>query len=147
MIPWGLVLRAAGALAFVLSVAYGWHVLTDRYREQGRVEVHAELDPQLAHQTKRATDALAANRSLVADLASLKAAVDRQDAEIAGYRERALRAEIAARKAMLAAAQAAKRYDAEVARLTALAGAPVITEDDCAAAKGILARLAGRAHD
>ena len=140
--PWNLVASLVLAAVVIGSAAYAWHRFTDAYREEGRVEVRAELVPQLEHQTKLARDAAAANKQLQADLANLQQLLATQNAQLDTMRARALAAEIAARKALLAAAEAAKRYDAEVARLTALAGAPVITEDDCAQAKTILARLA-----
>src|SRR5512135_582068 len=114
--------------------------------DAGRQEQAAKDAPIIAGLTKQRDQAIAANKSLSADLDGLQTTITQQNASISSWEANAKAATSAAQQAIAkarASAQSAKDA-AETARLTAIATlVPTNTsEADCAEAHDILAALA-----
>jgi hypothetical protein len=144
-----LILYGIGAAVAIGAVYFVWQsMIAEPYREQGRIEVRANLEPKISALTDERNraqadrdQAIAANRTLEADVADLRGRVDEQTKAIRRYQ-----AAVAAAKAETARirAEAAKKAAAaadEIARLTALAAGPPVAEA-CQVADRILSELA-----
>ena len=138
-----IIIYALGALAIMGAIVWGINSLIN----VGKQEQAAKDAPIIAGLTRQRDEAIAANKSLNADIDNLQAAVNRQNASLEAL-DAAQHAAEAAAKAAIAKARTAEqvaRDNAETARLTAIATAPPdnSTElQDCEEARGILSDLA-----
>jgi len=138
-----IIIYAVAALVIVTAILWAVNSVINI-----GVELQAAKDaPIIAGLTKQRDQAIAANKSLTADLAGLKATVDSQNGAIASW-EADARAASAAAAAAIAKARASSQSAkdaAETARLTQIATTVPVNqtaEADCAEAHSILADLA-----
>lgn len=143
-----LVLYGVGVLAALALLYWAADVfIVEPLVNQGIVLQKAKDQPIIDGLTKQRDQALAANKSLSADLAGLRATVGAQNASIRAWQADSEAASAAAASALAKARREAENAKdaAETARLTQIATTiPVnqTAEADCAEAHSILADLA-----
>lgn len=105
LIPWNLILKGLAAIALIAALWWAWdHYVADPYIAEGVAQEKVHTDEQAA----RAERAEAANTTLAADVTTMKAHVQDQDAGIAVLQD-------AERKALTAKLDALAKLDKEKA--------------------------------
>lgn len=143
LILYGVGVLSTIALLYWLSETF----IVKPLLEQGAILQRSKDQPIIDGLIKQRDQALAANKSLTADLAGLQSTVASQNASIRSYEANSKAASAAAAAALAKARQAAQNAKdaAETARLTQIATTVPVNqtaEADCAEAHSILADLA-----
>jgi septal ring factor EnvC (AmiA/AmiB activator) len=108
----GLIIKAVLALALLAAVTYGVHVVLEHFREEGRQEVRAKLQPQI--------DALTANLATSQqNEATLKKSIADANQYVLDLQAQASNARARAATALAAAAVQARNYEALAADFAA----------------------------
>jgi hypothetical protein len=145
----GIWIKVAIVASVVAVIGGGIWFIHHTVWKNGYVAAEAELKPKIVklEGTVKNLDsdlqhALTENQEFQRKLQDLTTAYEMQSLLVDDYKARTLAAEIRVRKALLEVAAKEKQYTAQIARLTAIAAGPALTEGACEEADAILRSLA-----